>query len=106
MKKWILLLILIIPVACNRTTQQPPNTIEISNLAFNPAEITINIGDTITWMNNDDAEHTVAFDSGRGLTDSDKLSKGQKYSQTFDKEGTYSYHCSIHPSMKGKIIVK
>ena len=78
-------------------------TVDISNFAFNPSELTIKIGDTITWINQDSVQHTITFDSG---LDSGILSKGQNYPHTFDKAGAYTYHCKIHPSMKGKVIVK
>ena len=81
------------------------NNIEIANFAFSPAEIIIKVGDTITWTNKDSAPHSVASDSGTEIS-SDSLSNGQTYSHAFSQAGTFEYHCTIHPSMKAKIIVQ
>jgi plastocyanin len=79
-------------------------TIEISiqGFTFNPSSITISPGDTVRWTNMDSATHTVVGDS----ISSGNLKNGDTYKQTFTKPGTYNYQCSIHPSMKGMIIVK
>ena len=77
-------------------------TVNIQNFAFSPASISINVGDTIVWTNYDSAPHQIA---GNGLSSS-PLSNGQSYSFKFSSAGTYSYHCAIHPSMTGSIIVK
>lgn len=82
------------------TTQQ--FSVEISGFAFNPDTITITKGSTVTWTNKDSAPHTI---SGSGF-ESGSLSTGQAFSHTFDEAGTYDYSCSIHPSMKGKVIVQ
>jgi len=87
----------------NSTT--PSANIEIRSFAFVPSEITINVGNTLTWVNNDLVPHTITSDSGTELN-SPTLSKGKTFSYTFNTAGTYEYHCSIHSSMKGKIIVE
>lgn len=78
--------------------------IEISNFAFSPNTLTIGIGDTVTWTNKDSAVHTIVSDSGTEIN-SGSLANGASYSHTFTSAGTYDYHCSIHTSMKGKVIV-
>ena len=80
--------------------------IEISNFAFSPQTLRVQAGDavTITWTNNDLAPHIIVSDTGNELT-SEKLNQGNSYSHIFTTAGTYNYHCSIHPSMKGQIIV-
>jgi len=89
-------------------TQQPTNPgtniISIENLAFNPGTLTVSNGTTITWINNDNVGHTVIAENG--LFSSGALTKGEKFTYTFTIPGTYNYSCSIHPSMKGTIIVK
>jgi amicyanin len=84
-------------------TQAPAagNKIAIENFAFNPSEMQIKIGETVTWTNMDSAPHTVKSDSFQ----SDTLNNGDSFSFTFDKAGTYDYICGVHPTMKGKIIV-
>ncbi len=75
----------------------------IQNNAFNPKELTIAAGDTVTWTNNDAMLHDVDIDD---LGKSPEMHKGETFTQTFDKPGTYNYDCDIHPFMKGKVIVK
>lgn len=77
-------------------------TVNIANFSFSPSSITINAGDTIVWTNNDSAPHQIA---GNGFG-SGALSNGQSYSFKFSSAGTYNYHCAIHPSMTGLVIVK
>lgn len=81
------------------------NEILIQNFAFSPDTITINKGETIVWSNKDSAPHKIVSDSGSELN-SESLSNGATYSHTFAVAGTYDYHCGIHTSMKGKVVVK
>jgi amicyanin len=76
--------------------------VQIKNYQFQPAQVTIQKGDTVTWTNMDPVTHDVDI---QGSTSPD-LKKGDTYSKTFDKAGMFDYICSIHPSMKGKVIVK
>lgn len=78
------------------------NSIEIRNFSFNPAKLTIKAGTTVTWTNGDSAPHQIKSDS----FNSSPLSQGQSYSFQFNDPGTYDYICSIHPSMKGEIVVQ
>lgn len=78
-------------------------SVDIKNFAFEPKTVTIKLGQTVTWTNQDSAAHTVVGDGG---IDSGDLSKGKSYSKTFDTEGAFNYHCSIHPQMKGQVIVE
>jgi plastocyanin len=80
------------------------STVTISGFAFSPADLTVKTGTTITWTNNDPASHTIVADAG--AFSSDPFAKGGTYQFTFSQPGTYAYHCSIHPSMKGTIIVQ
>ncbi len=86
------------------TAPQGGNNIEISGFAFSPATMTISVGDTVTWTNMDIMSHTVTSDSGTELGSS-SFGKGGTYSHTFSTPGTFAYHCSIHSSMKGTVIV-
>lgn len=84
-----------------------PSTINVSikNFSFNPPSITIKAGTKVAWINDDTVSHTVTSDSGN-LFDSGALSPGQSFSFTFPDAGSISYHCAIHPMMKGSIIVE
>ena len=98
------------PALSAATPQPAPSggtTITIKNFAFDPATLTVKTGTTITWVNNDSPTHTVASDTGSLVSfSSDPLATGSSYSFTFTQPGTYTYHCSIHPSMTGTIIVQ
>lgn len=78
--------------------------IAISGFKFDPASITIPVGTTVTWTNQDSVDHLVAGDDGSWK--SETLAKDATYSHTFDKAGTYTYICKIHTTMKGTIVVK
>ena len=85
----------------------PADTITIRNFAFSPATLTVKTGATVTWINDDSAPHTVVSDDGAPVPfASARLATGDSFQQTFTRAGTYTYHCSIHPSMKGTIIVE
>ena len=78
------------------------NAVNIQNFAFNPGTLTVKKGTTITWNNNDSAQHQIKSTT----FNSSQLSKGQSFSFTFNDTGTFDYSCAIHPSMLGKIIVE
>ena len=75
----------------------------IKGFAFNPASIAIKVGAKVTWTNQDSTGHTVTFDQGSDT--SDTLANGKTYSEDFPTAGTFTYHCRIHPSMKGTVVV-
>lgn len=78
--------------------------VAIQSNSFNPASLTIKVGETVTWTNKDSYAHTVTSDNG--AFDSGSINNGATFSFTFKTAGTYSYHCSIHTSMTAKIIVQ
>jgi len=81
--------------------------ITIKNMMFTPSQISILKGGTVTWTNNDSTAHTVVDDlSNVGGPSSGDIQPGSTYSYTFNKTGSFQYHCSIHPSMRGTIVVK
>ncbi len=79
------------------------HTVVIRNFAFEPANITIKAGDTITWVNEDDARHS-AWDLNNQF-DTGLLSKGQSASLTFASAGTFGYRCRPHGNMRGTITI-
>jgi uncharacterized protein (TIGR03118 family) len=81
-----------------------PTTLDIINFAFVPTPVTVAAGTELTWTNKDAATHTVTADDNRFL--SGNMPNGQSFSQKLLTPGTYTYHCSIHPNMKGTIVVK
>ena len=78
----------------------------IQSYAFTPASMTVHVGDTVTWTNNDTAPHTITSSSGPAKMDSPTLNKGDTYSYTFTVAGTYQYFCAIHPDMKATVVVE
>jgi plastocyanin len=84
----------------------PGGAVQISmkNIAFSPADVTIKVGQTVTWTNLDGAQHDVVANDG--AFKSDLLDTGQTFSFTFPKAGVFNFYCSIHPQMKGTITVR
>jgi plastocyanin len=80
------------------------NTVNIKSYSFQPATLSVPAGTTVTWHNQDSVQHTVTSDV-QGLFDSGVIAPGKKFTYTFPAPGSYSYHCSIHPGMKGTIVV-
>ena len=82
---------------------------ETTNECFIPSEVTINVGETVTWSNDDSAAHTVTSgtptDGPDGTFDSSLFMAGTTFSHTFDNAGEYNYFCMVHPWMTGKIQV-
>ena len=94
------------PVSNNPTAPATENiTVSIKNFSFNPSTLTIKTGAKITWVNNDNVPHTITSDSGN-LLDSKTISSGQSFSFVFTSPGSVNYHCNIHPTMKGAVIVE
>ena len=97
------------PVSPAGATPAPAtvNTITIKDFTFSPATLTVKTGTTVTWVNEDGASHTIASDDGSKFPcTSPQLASRDSYPLAFTQAGTYPYHCSIHPSMKGTIIVE
>ncbi len=77
----------------------------IGNFNFSPKTFTVPVGATVTWTNHDNVPHVVTSADDQ-FKKSPSLKAGQSFSNIFVTAGTYSYFCSIHPRMTGKIIVK
>jgi plastocyanin len=78
--------------------------VTIKDFAFSPAMLTVAVGETVTWTNEDTAAHTVTADDG--TFDSGRLATGETFTETFDTAGTYAYHCTMHPGMVAEIVVQ
>jgi plastocyanin len=78
--------------------------VKIDNFTFTPPAITVSAGTTVHWVNHDDIPHTVVSDDKSFK--SKTLDTNDEFTLTFTKPGTYSYFCSIHPKMTGKVVVQ
>ncbi|MYB30020.1 MAG: hypothetical protein F4Y18_03155 [Cenarchaeum sp. SB0663_bin_5] len=83
---------------------------ELDDTCFQPSYLTILVGDTVNWVNNDVAAHTVTSgspqDGPSGVFDSSLVMGGTVFSHTFEEPGTYPYFCLVHPWMIGSVIVE
>jgi plastocyanin len=104
------------PIPTDTTIAAPPSVptdtaaalsgqvdVSIAGFAFAPQDLTVKVGTTVTWANQDSATHNVVADDNS--FSSPDLSTGDKFSFTFAKAGTYSYRCGFHANMKGTIVV-
>ncbi|MHB8451295.1 MAG: cupredoxin domain-containing protein [Mycobacteriales bacterium] len=77
--------------------------VAIRNFAYSPAKLTVHVGQTVTWTNQDATAHTVMANGG--AFHSADLGQGQSYSFTFTRAGNYPYYCTIHPFMTASVTV-
>lgn len=78
-------------------------TVTIADMAFGPGTLTVPVGTTVTFLNNDGSNHIVRFADGQ---QSPRLAMGKSWTRSFSAPGEYPYVCTIHPQMTGKIIVQ
>ena len=83
----------------------PAREISIDNFSFVPQTVTVPVGTTVTWVNHDDIPHTVLSVDKKTIA-SPALDTNEKFSFTFMSAGTNDYFCSVHPHMKGRVIVR
>ena len=81
------------------------NQIVIKDFHFNPQVLTVKSGETITWINRDEEPHLVVSVE-KQFKKSGPLDTDQEFTITAGAPGTYTYFCSIHPKMTGKIVVE
>ena len=93
------------PAASEQNSSRQQYQVKIDNFSFGPATLTVPVGATVTWINQDDVPHTVVSAEGKEFK-SPPLDTDEKFSYTFAKAGTFTYFCSVHPKMTGKVIVQ
>jgi plastocyanin len=81
-------------------------TIEIHNFAFQPATMTVHPGDTVEWKNEDNTPHTATAKTPNPGFDSGAIRSEGQWRYDAREKGTYNYICTIHPYMKGQLIVQ
>jgi len=96
------------PASASATSADAPapqggTAVSISDFKFNPATLTVPVGTTVTWTNQDEEPHTLAAKDGS--FHSSGIDTHGTYSFTFSTPGSYDYICSIHPFMTGTVVV-
>jgi plastocyanin len=97
------------PLHVTAHAQQPAPAameVKIDNFSFSPATLTVAVGTTVTWTNQDDIPHTVVSTDDPRAFRSKVLDTDEKFTYTFSKAGTFAYFCSVHPKMTGTVVVK
>jgi plastocyanin len=79
--------------------------VSMQDIAFDPAEVTVAVGDTVTWTNNDSVGHDVTGDSFSS-GDAGGMAGGDTFEHTFEEAGTFDYVCTVHPGMEGSVVVE
>jgi plastocyanin len=94
------------PAPAPAPTPAPSNTVLMSGMTFSPATITVAVGTTVTWKNNDGVAHTSTSDTG--VWDTGNIAAGASTTTTFNTAGTFPYNCVYHASMgmRGTVIVQ
>ena len=90
-----------VPIKGNGTTVRIVD--DDGSNSYSPNPIEVNVGQTITWVNDDFVIHTAT--SADGIFDSKIMQRGQTFSYTFDTLGEYPYYCDLHPNMVGTVRV-
>ena len=91
------------------TTEGALHEVSILNFTFEPAAVTIAVGDTVRWTNNDSFDHTVtagASGAETGEFDSGNIAAGGTFERTFTSAAALDYFCQIHPSMTASVTVE
>jgi plastocyanin len=91
------------PTAIQAAQPAATKSVTIRDFLFEPQTITVTLNDRITWTNEDVAPHNSV--AGNGAWTSPTLAQGASFTHIFDKVGSFSYICTIHPSMEGRVVV-
>jgi nitrite reductase (NO-forming) len=115
----LVLIVCLVNLAPNALAQSKISSISIAKGASNPSitkpysptPLSISVGTTVVWTNNDNTGHTVTEGNPSGNTppngfDSGILAPGKTFTHNFDTAGTIQYYCTLHPTMLGELIVK
>jgi plastocyanin len=97
---------LLLPLLVEAKPARAPKGVEVTikGMKFTPGSVTIKAGQSVTWTNNDQRDHTVVADDGS--FNSGNLGPGASFTHKFAKSGKFKYACALHPRMKGVVEVK
>ncbi len=79
--------------------------VSMKDIKFDPSDLSIKAGDTVTWVNDDTVGHDVTGDDFKS-GDAGAMQNGDTFEHTFDAAGTFDYVCTVHPGMKGTVKVE
>ena len=96
---------MLLPIVAARAAEEAPDplAVHIDNFVFQPAQLTVKFGQTVTWTNRDDIPHTVVC---AGKFRSKTMDTDGTFAFTFTAAGEYKYFCSLHPHMTGIVKVE
>ncbi|MBV9212281.1 MAG: cupredoxin domain-containing protein [Actinobacteria bacterium] len=99
----------VLGVGCGHSKHTPATggaseVVRIASFRFMPANLTVRRGATITWANDDSADHTATADGG--AFDTGNVRRGRRVSIRLNRAGTFQYHCDFHPFMRAVVVVK
>jgi plastocyanin len=94
------------PLAIGAARAEEAREVQIDNYSFSPGILTVRTGTIVTWVNHDETPHTIVSVGNPRVFKSGGLDTDDKFSFTFSTAGAYTYICSVHPHMIGKIIVQ
>ena len=92
------------PAPCADSTAATTVQASVKDRTWTPATVTAKVGDVITWTNGDSVPHAVALDNG-SCAMTGTIAGGASKSLAFSVAGSYPFHCTVHPSMKGTITI-
>jgi len=93
----------LVPVALASRAEAADATVRIDNFTFAPTPLTVAPGTTVTWVNNDDIPHAI-YCQKLNLR-SHPMDTNDSFSHRFEQAGTFDYMCSLHPQMRGRVVV-
>jgi plastocyanin len=99
----VLAAVMLILAGSTPTTRAAVQPVSIAGFSFNPATLSITVGDSVTWTNTDPVAHTITSDTS--IWNSGPLSQSGTFQHTFTQPGIFLYFCSIHSTMRGTILV-
>lgn len=93
------------PDAAAPAAEAAPGAVVMKGIRFMPGDITVSVGDTVTWTNEDPVDHDVVDEAG-GKFKSELFSEGETFEYTAEEAGAIEYVCTVHPGMGGTITVE
>lgn len=90
-------------VDAGAATASATKSVDIRDFAFHPGTLKVKRGTHVAFTNSSDVTHTA---TKSGTFDTKRIAPGRSVTVTFNQRGTFAYHCKIHPTMKGKVVVE